>query len=70
MAWSDADDASLTVQRGGDVEVVVDVEGHTLRSPEAVKEDGGGTVGGDGVDGLVRTGGRAADEERSGGVEG
>ena len=66
----DADDASLAVEAGGDVEVVVDIEGETLGAPETLVEDGGVAVAIDGVDGLVAGRGGASDEEGSGVVEG
>ncbi len=66
----DADDAALAVEAGGDVEVVVDVEGHALGAAEALIEDGGVAVAVDGVDDLVGGGGGAGDEERAGVVEG
>ena len=66
----DADDAAAAVEAGGDVQVVVDVEGDALGAAEALVEDGGGAVGVDGVDGLVGAGGGAGDEECSGGIEG
>jgi hypothetical protein len=66
VARSDADDAALAVEAGGDVEIVVDVEGHALGAAEALIEDGGVAVAVDGVDGLVRRGGGARDEECAG----
>jgi hypothetical protein len=66
----DADDAALSVEAGGDVEVVVGVNCHALGAAEALVEDGGVAVAVDGVDGLVGGGGGAGDEECSGVVEG
>ena len=62
----DADDAALAAEAGGDVEVVVDVEGQALGAAEAAVEDGGVAVAVDGVDDLVGGGGGAGDEEGAG----
>jgi len=57
----DADDAAVAVERGGDLEVVVGVEGHALGAAEAAVEDRGVAVGVDGVDALVAAGGGGGD---------
>ena len=49
----DSNDASLATKAGGDVEVAVDVEGHTLGAAETLIEDGCVAVAIDGVDGLI-----------------
>ena len=50
MLWGDADDSTLAVKAGGDVEVVVDVEGHALGTAESLVEDGDVAVAVDGVE--------------------
>ena len=49
----DSDDASLAAKTGGDVEVAIDIESHTLSATEALIEDGRVAVAVDGVDGLI-----------------
>src|SRR5947209_646282 len=66
----EADDAALAAKGGGDVEVVVSVEGEALGSTEAFEEGGGVAVAVDGVDGLGGGGGGAGDEEGVLAVEG
>ena len=61
--------ASLAMERGGDIKIIVDIERHALCTPETVIEDGGSSIRCDGVNGLIRTGGGAGDEERSSAVE-
>ncbi len=46
------------------------VEGETLGATETAEKDGRGTVRGDGVDGLVGSGGGAGDVEGAGGGKG
>src|SRR5580704_12988336 len=54
VARGDADDAALASEAGGDVEIVVDIEGHALGAAQALVKDGGVAVAVDGVDRLVR----------------
>jgi len=61
----DLDDATLSLERGGHVEIVVGVQRHALRTAEAAVEDGGVSVGVDRVDTLVAAGGGSGDQQRA-----
>ena len=54
MARGDTDDAAQAAEAGGDVEIVIDVEGYALCAAESLIEDGGVAVAIDCVDDLIR----------------
>jgi hypothetical protein len=66
---AETDDAAVTAEAGGYVEVAVDVEGHALGAAEASVVDGGVAVWIDGVDVLVGADGGGRNHEDAVGTE-
>src|SRR5579859_5493307 len=70
LVGGDLHNASLAGQRGGDVEIAVNVKGQPLRPAQSAIEDVHGAVHVNAVDGIEAGGRGAGDKKRAIGMEG
>src|ERR1035437_3337794 len=67
--WSDLHDAAFSSERGGDIDIALDIKSQTLRTSQTAVEHGHGSVGVDFVDGVEAGSAGAGDEHIAVGTE-